>query len=52
MTPYKLHSLHLGCGEPLAAHYRSSSQPVTEQKRRTAKPAQVKTGQLTERKRK
>lgn len=52
MTHYKLHSLHQGCGEPLAAYYPSSPQPVTEKKRRAAKPAQVKTGQVMERKRK
>lgn len=52
MTHYKLYSLHLGCGEPLATQYQPAQIPVIEKKRVAKKPVQNKTSQLTGRKRK
>lgn len=57
MTHYKLYSLHLGCGEPLATQYQSAQyqpaqNPVVEKKRMSKKPVKVRTSQVTGRKRK
>lgn len=52
MTHYKLYSLHLGCGEPLATQYQPVQSPVVEKKHMGKKRAQVKTSQVMGRKRK
>lgn len=52
MTHYKLYSLHLGCGEPLAAQYPPVQTSTVARKRMSKKPAPVKTSQVMERKRK
>lgn len=52
MTHYKLYSLHLGCGEPLATQYQPVQIPVVEKKRMSKKPVKVRTSQVTGRKRK
>jgi hypothetical protein len=52
MTHYKLYSLHLGCGEPLATQYQPAQVSAVEKKRMGKKRVQVKTSQVTGRKRK
>lgn len=52
MTHYKRYSLHLGCGEPLAAQYQPTQVAVIDKKDMGKKPAQRKTNKVTGRKRK
>lgn len=51
MTHYKLYSLHLGCGEPLATQYKPQH-PVLDKKCTDKKSAKVATKRVTGRKRK
>jgi hypothetical protein len=52
MTHYKLYSLHLGCGEPLAAQYPPVQTSNVERKHINKKPVPIKTSQVMGRKRK
>ena len=52
MTHYKLYSLHLGCGEPLATQYQPAQNSVLEKKSTSKKSVKVRTSQVTGRKRK
>jgi hypothetical protein len=52
MTHYKLYSLHLGCGEPLATQYQPVQVPVAKKRYASKKQVKVKTSQVTGRKRK